>query len=180
MFLLLNFSKVITVTVYYFYNTRICYKSEYWSSLYSDPNILPYSKQLTSSLCYMFILLLDTLAFLPTLLLYLYPTRFFRRLLRICLCLRLQNALFVFIDTFQGYYKDGTNETRDYRSASGLHLVVLALMISANVNSLDRYFAIDFTYLLLFVVALFYALARPCKQNYANILQSILLALQQL
>ena len=176
MFLLLNFSKVITVTVYYFYNTNIRDKSEYRSSLYSDPNILQYSKQhllyVICSCCY-----LIPFAFLPTLLLCLYPIRFFRRLLRICLCLRLQNALFVFIDTFQGYYKDGTNETHDYRSASGLHLVVLALMISANVNSLDRYFAIDFTYLLLFVVALFYALARPCKQNYANILQSILLAL---
>ena len=50
-------------------------------------------------------------------------------------------------------------------------------MISANFNSLDRYLAIDLAYFLLGAVALFYALARPYKQNYANILQSILLAL---
>ena len=176
MFLLLNFSKVTTVTVYYFCNTHILYKGGWWSALYSDPNVVQLSKQhllyIISSCCY-----LIPFAFLPTLLLCLYPTKFFRRLLRICLFLRLQNALFVFMDTFQGYYKDGTNETRDYRSASGLHLVVLALMISANANSFNRYYAIDFTYLLLFTVALFYALARPCKHNYANILQSILLAL---
>ena len=173
-FLLLNFSKVITVTVYCFYNTKIWNsKSELMTLLYSEPSVAQYSKQhlpyIICSCCFMVLFVL-----VPTLLICLYPTKTFRRLLRICLSLRLQNALFIFIDTFQGHYKDGTNGTRDFRSASGLHLVILTLMISANFNSLIRYMAIDFVYFLLCIVALFYALARPCKQNYANILQSIL------
>ena len=175
MFLLLNFSKVTTVTVYYVYGIHFWYKSGFRSTLYSDPSVIQYSKQhipyIIFSCCY-----LVPFALLPTLLLCLYPTKCFRRLLRICLCLRLQNALFVFIDTFQGHYKDGTNETRDYRSASGLHIVVLALMIFVNLNGHVRYSAVDVMYSLLFAVALFYALARPCKQNCANILQSILIA----
>ena len=175
-FLLLNFSKVVTVTVYYFYTTTILTRSERILLLYSDPSIPKYSKKhlpyIVCSFCFVILFV-----FLPTLLLCLYPTKVFRRLLGTCLSLRLQNALFIFIDTFQGHYKDGTNETHDYRSASGLHLVVLTLMIGANFNSHDRYVAIDSAYFILGAVALFYALARPCKRKYANILQSLLTAL---
>ena len=179
MFLLLNFSKVITVAWHYFYSTHIFSKSGHWTSLYSNPNVILYTKQHTiyfmCSLCF-----LVPFAVLPTLLLCLYPTKIFRRLVRKCLCLRLQNALFVFIDTFQGHYKDGTAGTRDYRSTSGLHLVLLTLMIAVNINDYGRYYAIDTMYLLHFAVAFFYATVRPCKQNYANILQSTFVALTAL
>ena len=65
----------------------------------------------------------------------------------------------------------------DYRATSGIHLVVLFLMMSFNMNPHDRYVAIDCIPPVLATVSLFYALARPCKQNYANILQSLLLIL---
>ena len=178
-FLFLNFSKVITVTVYCFYSTEIWVsKLELVMLLYSEPSVFKYSKQhlpyIKCSCCFLVLFV-----FVPTLLLCLYPTKMLKRLLGICLSLRLQNALFIFIDTFQGHCKDGTNGTHDFRSASGLHLVIPALMISANFHSLNRYLAIDLVYFLLGAVALFYVLARPCKQNYANILQSILLALTE-
>ena len=63
----------------------------------------------------------------------------------------------------------------DYRGTSGIYLVVLCLMVSTNLNP-----ATDSIQLLLSATSLFYALARPCKQNYANILQSLLLAMTAL
>ena len=68
----------------------------------------------------------------------------------------------------------------DYRGTSGIYLVVLCLMVSTNLNPHDKYTATDSIQLLLSATSLFYALARPCKQNYANILQSLLLAMTAL
>ena len=55
---------------------------------------------------------------LPGLLLFLYPCRFFQHLLNMIHCNFL--ALRIFMDVFQGHYKDGTNNTRDYRFFSGI------------------------------------------------------------
>ena len=47
-------------------------------------------------------------------------------------------------------------------------------MMPAYINPHERCIAIDFIQPIHALVSLFYALARPCKQNYANILQSLL------
>ena len=78
--------------------------------------------------------LLLLLVVLPMLLLFLYPLRCFQRLLN-----RLHlnsHALRTFMDVFQGTFKDGTNGTRDYRSFSGLFLLVESLLLA--VLSLTR------------------------------------------
>ena len=182
-FLLLNFSKVVIVAAYCFYGVDLRIVNlmsqpqlEHASFLYSDPFIRPYSKQhLPYLLCSASFLVVFFLT--PTLLLCLYPTKVFRKLLQCCLPLRWQQSMSTFMDTFQGHYKDGTNGTRDCRGSSGIHLVVLCLMVSTHLNPHDKYLAIDSVQLLLVVMSLFYALARPCKKNCANILQSLLLAL---
>ena len=58
---------------------------------------------------------------LPILLLFLYPTRCGRKCLRSCGI----SGIFmqIFSDTFQGYYKDGTNGTRDCRFFPAVYLV---------------------------------------------------------
>ena len=71
--------------------------------------------------------LLLLLVVLPMLLLFLYPLRCFQHLLN-----RLHlnsHALRTFMDVFQGTFKDGTNGTRDYRSFSGLFLLVELLLL---------------------------------------------------
>lgn len=63
----------------------------------------------------------------PPLLLLLYPTRFFRRVLRCCGFKRWDVLNFI-MDIFQGWYKDGTEGTRDYRSVSALYLLLRVLI----------------------------------------------------
>ena len=52
-------------------------------------------------------------AVLPILLLLLYPTRIFQKILRCC-HFRLAQTIRVFVDMYQGCIKDGTNGSRDY------------------------------------------------------------------
>ena len=67
------------------------------------------------------ITVLLVLTLLPILLLCLYPCRFFQRLLNRC-NFRCQ-ALHMFMDAFQGCYKNGTNGTRDCRYFAALYLI---------------------------------------------------------
>jgi hypothetical protein len=143
------------------------------SSLYADPTIRMYSKQHLPYLLGSISLSLVFFA-LPTLLLCLYPTRIFRKFLFHYLSLRWQHAVSAFIDTFQGHYKDGTNGTRDYRAASGIHLLVIFLIILLSIAFSRRPFVLDYMQPILVAISLFYALARPCKKKYANPIQALL------
>jgi hypothetical protein len=62
----------------------------------------------------------------PPLLLLFYPTRFFRKLLGCCGFKRWDILNFI-MDIFQGWYKDGTEGTRDYRSVSAVYLLLRIL-----------------------------------------------------
>ena len=69
----------------------------------------------------MFILLIFVI--LPPLLLLFYPTRLFRKGLTL-FGFRRWDILHNIMDIFQGWYKDGTEGTRDYRSFSALYLLL--------------------------------------------------------
>ena len=176
-FLLLTLSKSIVITNSSFATTDLIIPlpilSVYPSFLYADPLIRMYSKQ---HLPYLLgsVLLLVVFFVLPTLMLCLYPTRIFRKLLSHCLSLRWQQAVSALIDTFQGHYKDGTNGTRDYRAASAIHLLVIFLIILICVSHVRRPFILDYVQPILVAVSLFYGLARPCKTNHANTIQALL------
>ena len=183
-FLLLNFSKLVFCAGYCIWNTKpyiidptsISRNVHTSLLLYSDPTINLLSKQhLPYLLCSVIFLVVFFL--IPTLLLCLYSTKIFRRLLQCCLSLRWQQAMGIFIDTFQGHYKDGTNGTCDYRAASGIYLVVIFLLNVINFSVYTRLLLADYVRPVLMAVSLFYALARPCKEDYANVIQSLLYAL---
>ena len=103
---------LLTVAAYCLYgddlwivNLTPKYHIEHISFLYSDPFIRPNSQQhLPYLLCPASFLVVFILT--PTLLLCLYPTKAFRRLLQCCLSSRWQQAMSAFMDTFQGHYKD--------------------------------------------------------------------------
>ena len=76
---------------------------------------------------------------LPPLLLLLYPTRLFRMCLSCCGFKR-WDILHLIMDTFQGWYKNGTEGTYDYRPLSALYMilrVVIATCYIALVAILD-------------------------------------------
>ena len=66
---------------------------------------------------------------LPVLLLLFYPCQCFQRLLNKIHCNFI--ALRIFLDTFQGYYKDGTNNTRDYRFFAGIFFLARFTLVAA-------------------------------------------------
>ena len=67
------------------------------------------------------------LVVIPTLLLFLYPCQCFQRFLNKINCN--SQVLRTYMDVFQGHYKDGTNNSRDFRFFSGVFLVVRVIAV---------------------------------------------------
>ena len=117
---------------------------------YFGPEHMPYA---LLSLFFSVVFLL-----IPGLLLFLYPCRFFQRLLNAIHCNFF--GLRIFMDVFQGHYKDGTNSTRDYRFFSGIFfwtryvLMTCFILLSSSLYSLLA-FGIIIT-MLGFTVAVFH------------------------
>ena len=83
---------------------------------------------------------------------------------------RLRNAIFLFMDAFQGYYKNGTDGTRDMRSASGIGFVLRFMVYLSLSYMWSRSFGAN-TFLvavglILRAASLIYANFRPCKKWY--------------
>ncbi len=116
-----------------------------------------------------------------TILLLLYPFKCFRKLLSYC-GPKKYHAIYVFIDTFQGHYKDGTNGTRDYRVASYISFLLRIIAcyiiniqaVSKEGNPIEHYVPFIF---ILTLTSLFYAIVQPCKVKYMNISESLLYSL---
>ncbi len=182
-FLLLSVSKVIIVSSLCLYETS--YVSVVGTGgggyvknvLYFSPSISFSSKQhipyLTTA-----VVSLVMFTVVPSFLLCLYPTRVLRKLLHCCLLSRLRQSLWIFVETFQGYYKDGScTGKRDFRAISSAHFIILLLISLVCIIDKIRFSLLPIVQLILVSVSLFYAITRPCKESSANIIQSILLAL---
>ena len=105
----------------------------------------------------------------PPLLLLFYPTKFFRKLLRCCGFKRWDVLNFI-MDIFQGWYKDGTEGTRDYRSVSALYLLMRILSggifaVIKNYGSITNWKIIGISHI--FLGTLFLTL-QPYKRGWMN------------
>ncbi len=117
----------------------------------------------------------STLTVSPLILLLLYPIKRFRKLLSYC-GPKKYHALYVFLDSFQGHYKDGTNGTRDYRAASCISFVlrfgvVYVLDKSLRGRPISNYVPLVS---IMIITALFYSIVQPCKKKYMNNIESVL------
>ena len=63
----------------------------------------------------------------PSLLLLLYPIRYFRVKLQRCCSQRLQITMNMFVETIHGPFKDGCNGTHDFRTVAGLVVCLILL-----------------------------------------------------
>ena len=184
-FTLLYTSKLLFVSSYSLYPTKLYYikpsahfeRDEY--KQYLDPSNEVYSKHywqfVSCSVTFLVVFL-----FCPIFLLCLYPYKVFQRFLYCTLSSKLQLILCTFIDTFQGHYKDGTNGTRDYRYFSAVQLILLCLIVSCRIELQTYLYATLPAQIIYIVGSLLFAIARPCKRKYANILQCLLMALTAL
>ena len=103
----------------------------------------------------------------PTILLILYPTRLFRRCVSCC-GFRRWHALHMFVESFQGQYKDGTNGSRDFRMVSASFLILRIVILVSFLNRQSYVWSSSGQCLLLAGVTCFYAIIRPYKLNFMN------------
>ena len=170
-FLLLAFSKILFVSftllntfslskcVLYYDSTLECHTQEY--------TIL---SAIASCVLVIFIIC-------PTILLILYPTRLFRKCISCCK-FRRWYALHMFMESFQGEYKDGSNGSRDFRmvSASFLILRILILALFINHHRLPAH-TVELQGAFVACASCIYAITKPYKLNFMNNVDFVILVL---
>ena len=111
------------------------------------------------------IVLLSTFLVLPMILLFIYPISCFQRALNKTGLNSL--ILHTFIDSFQGYYKDGTDGTKDYRFFSGfLFLLPLLTYVSFSLTDSIFFFCIMSIWIVIYLTLLL--LFQPFKKSHHN------------
>ena len=124
------------------------------------------------------IAVLSTFTALPPLLLVLYPTKTFQKMLG---CLKIRwHALHIFADVFQGCYKNRTDGKNDYRYFAALYFTLRISIFLASIFPNFRGLGWTICTIILIVASLLVALLRPYKKNWLNILDSLILASQGL
>ena len=174
-FLLLSYSKFLFVSISLLFHTCAYNCSgdviPNSSVLLYDPSIkflhsehVPYAI-LALSIIIVFVLI-------PPLFLLLYPTRLFRKCLNCC-GFRRWDILHLVMDIFQGWYKDGTEGTYDYRPFSALYMIMRIVLSFAYFKLLVYGYAKH--YLFDELVGLLYAFLgiiilafKPYKVNWMN------------
>ena len=96
---------------------------------------------------------------------------------RYCYCCK-QHILSMFLDAFQGHYKDGTNETYDWRFLAGLYLTLrIAFVYHVHKHKLLVSNAICPQMQYYFIVTVIVAFVRPYKRLIHNLTETLLLVL---
>ena len=178
-FLLLSFSKILFVSFTLLYTFHIHYN-------YTDIKrkcVLFYDLTVKCHAQEYFLfaatagIILVIFIICPTLLLILYPTRLFRKCISCC-GFRRWHALHMFVESFQGQYKDGTNGTRDFRMFSASLLILRILTLASFVH---HHLASSGLQCILFTCAsFFYAVIKPYKVNFRNNVELLILALLEI
>ena len=132
--------------------------------LYYDASIEYFGtkKHLPYAILALFVVIVIVL--IPLLLLLLYPMQCFQRCLGRC-GVRL-HALHIFIDSFQGCYKDGTNGTRDCRYFAGVYLAARLLLCIVFALTLSAYYYAA-GIVVLIAIAMLVAIIQPYKPKFA-------------
>ena len=179
-FLLLSYVKFLNVSVNFLMPVRL-YKvdgtpvSE--SYLFFDATVKYFGKR-HLPYAILAIAVLSVFNIAPILMLCIYPRSWFQKFLNRCKfsCLSLN----IFLDAFQGCYKNGTNGAKDTRWFSAVYLVVRVLFFMiASVTPTVVLFALFTGILFLFPLALI-AVFRPYKSSFYNTIDAVLMLISAL
>ena len=172
-FLLLSYSKFLFVSCSLLLSVKI-YNCN--SKIISNHTVLFYDPAVTfldsEHIPYAILALLIIVIFviLPPLLLLLYPTRLFRKCLSCCGFQR-WDILHLIMDIFQGWYKDGTEGTYDYRSLSSLYMLLRITFAASQISILQglRHFHINLSIgVLHFILGMLFLATKPYKKGWMN------------
>ena len=81
------------------------------------------------------------------------------------------------MDAFQGHYKDGTNETRDYRAMASLQFIVRAVLVYNDRQygiRPNRLVHVQGNIILLMCLSTCYLVIQPYRKKYMNVIEGIL------
>ena len=179
-FLLLSFSKILFVpfTLLYIFHVHYNYfgdKKFRKCILYYDPTVECHTLEY-SIVAALGIGVLVIFIICPTILLIVYPTRLFRKCISCC-GFRRWHVLHMFVESFQGQYKDGTNGTHDFRMVSASFLILRILIMGSFGNHHFLYVSSGVKCVLLGCALSFYAVVRPYKRNFSNNVDTLILVL---
>ena len=125
--------------------------------LYYDASIEYFGKEhIPYALLASFVLI--AFVILPIVLLATYP-------LRCCNFLRKWSTLRVCLDTYQGYYKDGTNGTMDCRWFSCIYLLVRLLLLSV-FNFVTNSYFYALAAIIFLLMTLLHVVVKPYRENF--------------
>ena len=177
-FLLLSFSKILFVsfTLLYFIHVRMLSNTNIARRcvLYYDPTVECHTKD-HSMFVAIAVCVLVVFIFFPTILLIFYPTKLFRKCISYC-GFRRWRALHMFVESFQGQYKDGTNGTRDFRMVSATFLILRILTLPSFLFRHHYFWSSSEVQCALFVItSCFFATMRPYKSNLRNNVDTVML-----
>ena len=182
-FLLLSYSRFVFQLYYIFsfqYTYRLGKGQNPKAFLLYNPSVLYFHPfyHLPYALLLLFTFLLVVIP--PIALLSLYQIKAFQTILA---CIHLHNvpSVHIFVDIFHGCYKNSTNGTFDLRFVSGFYLIlrVVLLITFLGYNSSFLYYGscpLVVTFILAFLLLLFFALIQPYKVQHMNASDSLLLA----
>ena len=181
-FLLLSFSKILFVSFSLFYTINISYSNASLPNkcvLYYDPTVECYTPEHFIFLAVAVFVLLLFIIF-PTVLLILYPTRLFRRCVSCC-GFRRWHALHMFVEAFQGQYKDGTNGTYDFRAVSASFLILrIIILVSFQFHQKLPSTSAELVCGFCICASCFYAIASPYKEKFRNVIDILILFLLEI
>ena len=178
-FLLLSYVKILSVSVDLLLPVALYHQNGSRLSqlyLFNQGDVAYFSSQHLPYACLALFFLL-TFTLLPMTLLFLYPCSCFQ----VCLnrtglsC----HSLHIFMDSFQGHFKNGTNGNRDLRFFSGLYLLLRVVVFGSTVLAY-QIASYVYTAAILSIVAITVALVRPYKRNIHNLIDVGFLTVTQL
>ena len=179
-FILLAYSKFLFTSINLLFGVRAYYSD--WkvvpnsTVLLYDPTVkFFHSQHIPYAVFALFIIIVFVL--LPPLLLLLYPTRLFKKCLNCCR-FRRWDILQVVADIFQGWYKDGTEGTQDFRAVSALYFLLRIVLSTLFILLVFyRYRPYQWYVVGLFHVFLgvFFLVAKPYKKYWMNYIDGLLI-----
>ena len=156
-------------------NTAHSYYSMYNASMpYLGPQHKPYF--------ILAVIILTVFNIFPMLLMFVYPTTLFQKTLG-CFPRVNWHFLHTFMDHFQGCYKNGTNNTWDYRYIAGMYLLIRIIYHIPDIITLNHKYNNFLYFLMPLLISLIFGSFRPYRTDAYNRLDCVyfgLLAFAQL
>ena len=159
----------ITINAYNFTEKKILHVKSDQSIGYFSTEHLPFAIASTTIIVFLILPL--------PLLLALFPINAFRTLLFKCgLGNRPMAALNLFLDKFYSCYRDGLDGGRDMRSFVSVHFVLRVLGNYLSVDEILVDLSFSIVILLYFVSCILFAIVRPYKRQYMNVVDTLIFA----